>query len=253
MSSPSGGWARPRSRPATPTASPARLVLAAGRRRGDGDLPLAGGGRPEQTVYTGDYEARISPTADNDPETGTPRRCGSSPAPTGSSRRRRGPGRSGSPGRSARRGRAVVDVPSRRNLASGHNGAQAAGDGINLDALIDDTESTNWASLASEGTASEGLGEGKQVQGRQVTVDLGGTPGRDQPGQRQRRAASGGRRGRGLGFAEPLLGLALASTSWCATHRRRRSCDSDRPSSTSPTAARPPPSPACARGRRRRT
>jgi extracellular elastinolytic metalloproteinase len=69
-----------------------------------------------------------------------------------------------------------VDVPARHNYASAHNGATATGDGINLGSLIDDTEETNWASLSSEGTASEGNGEGKQVQGRQVTVELGDEP-----------------------------------------------------------------------------
>ena len=54
-----------------------------------------------------------------------------------------------------------------------HNGAVATGDGINLEGLIDDTEETNWASLESAGTASDGRGEGQQVQGRQVTVQLG--------------------------------------------------------------------------------
>jgi hypothetical protein len=40
--------------------------------------------------------------------------------------------------------------------------------------VIDDTEETNWASRTSTGTASEGKGEGAQVEGRQVTVDLAG-------------------------------------------------------------------------------
>jgi extracellular elastinolytic metalloproteinase len=52
----------------------------------------------------------------------------------------------------------VVNMP--RNLSSTANGASASGDGINLDKLIDDTESTNWASL------------GSPVAGKQVTVRL---------------------------------------------------------------------------------
>jgi hypothetical protein len=68
----------------------------------------------------------------------------------------------------------AVEVPLRRNHASGANGAVATGDGVNLARLIDDTEETNWASLESDGTASEGKGEGAQVEGRQVTVDLEG-------------------------------------------------------------------------------
>jgi hypothetical protein len=47
-----------------------------------------------------------------------------------------------------------------RNVASGTNGATAAGDGINLSRLIDDTESTNWASL------------GSPIVGKKVTVRL---------------------------------------------------------------------------------
>jgi hypothetical protein len=64
----------------------------------------------------------------------------------------------------------------RKNLASVTHGATAAGDGINLESLIDDTEETNWASLESAGTASEGRGEGEQVRGRQVTVKISDTP-----------------------------------------------------------------------------
>jgi hypothetical protein len=48
----------------------------------------------------------------------------------------------------------------RENLASTGSGATATGDGRNLKALIDDTESTNWASLDSP------------VVGKQVTVRL---------------------------------------------------------------------------------
>jgi extracellular elastinolytic metalloproteinase len=53
-----------------------------------------------------------------------------------------------------------------RNLASGSNGATATGNGTNLDKLIDDTESTNWASLSSP-----------PIAGKQVTVEL--DPSRD--------------------------------------------------------------------------
>jgi hypothetical protein len=48
-----------------------------------------------------------------------------------------------------------------RNLASTTAGATLSGDGVNLDALGDDTEATNWASLDG-------------VAGKQVTVDLAG-------------------------------------------------------------------------------
>ncbi|MFP5370996.1 MAG: M36 family metallopeptidase, partial [Actinomycetes bacterium] len=68
----------------------------------------------------------------------------------------------------------TAEVPFRVNHASSAQGATIAGDGVNLEALLDDTESTNWASLTSEGTASAGKPEGAQVEGRQVTVDLAG-------------------------------------------------------------------------------
>jgi hypothetical protein len=67
----------------------------------------------------------------------------------------------------------AVELPLRRNLASGNAGAEATGDGVNLQRLIDDTEETNWASRTPT-PATAGKGEGQQVEGRQVTVDLAG-------------------------------------------------------------------------------
>ena len=130
----------------------------------------------DTTVYTGVYEARISPTADNDPETDTTRTVEFVPGTYEFVAQAPGAGavrftRTFGPGEDVR-----VDVPVRYNHASTHNGATATGDGINLESLIDDTEETNWASLSSAGTASEGRGEGQQVQGRQVTVELGDEP-----------------------------------------------------------------------------
>ena len=135
-----------------------------------------GGAARDMTVFTGVYEARISPTADTDAETetsdtvefvpGTYRFIATAPG-YGAKRFTR----TFQPGEDV-----VVSVPMRRNLASASNGATATGDGINLESLIDDTEETNWASLESAGTASEGKGEGKQVAGRQVTVELSNTP-----------------------------------------------------------------------------
>jgi hypothetical protein len=136
-----------------------------------------GSGVPEVlTVYTGVYEARISPTADTDPETDTADTVAFVPgtyeflvqAPGYGAKRIT---RTFEPGQER-----VVRVPMRKNLASVTNGASAAGDGINLESLIDDTEETNWASLESAGTASEGRGEGEQVRGRQVTVKISDTP-----------------------------------------------------------------------------
>ncbi|MEJ7794222.1 MAG: M36 family metallopeptidase [Nocardioides sp.] len=127
----------------------------------------------DTTVYTGDYEARISPTADNDAETETSDTIEFVPGRYSFIATAPGHGgvrftRTFKPGQNV-----VVQVPVRRNLASASNGAVATGDGINLESLIDDTEETNWASLESAGTASDGNGEGEQVTGRQVTVQLG--------------------------------------------------------------------------------
>jgi hypothetical protein len=49
-----------------------------------------------------------------------------------------------------------------RNLASTSSGAAVSGDGVNLNAIADDTEATDWASLDG-------------VAGKQVTVKLAGT------------------------------------------------------------------------------
>ncbi|QZY28579.1 M36 family metallopeptidase [Nocardioides coralli] len=128
------------------------------------------------TVYTGVYEARVTPTADNDPETETGSTVSFVPGRYEFLAQAPGHGavrfsRTLKPGQNV-----VIDVPLRRNLASATNGATATGDGINLEALIDDSEATNWASLESAGTASQGRGEGQQVQGRQVTVKIGDQP-----------------------------------------------------------------------------
>jgi hypothetical protein len=72
-------------------------------------------------------------------------------------------------------GARTVEVPFRRNQASAANGATVTGDGVNLERLIDDTEETNWASLeAPESTSETAREEGRQVEGRQFTVDLAG-------------------------------------------------------------------------------
>ncbi len=128
------------------------------------------------TVYTGDYEARISPTADTDPETETADTVEFVPGTYEFIAQADGYGAVRFTETFEAGEDRVVSVPLRRNLASVHNGATATGDGINLEALIDDTEGTNWASLESEGTASAGKGEGRQVEGRQVTVKISDTP-----------------------------------------------------------------------------
>jgi hypothetical protein len=58
----------------------------------------------------------------------------------------------------------TVTVTMPTNWASSASGATASGDGVNIEALIDDSEETNWAAL----------GRLPSVAGTQVTVDLGG-------------------------------------------------------------------------------
>ncbi|MQA94899.1 MAG: peptidase M36 [Streptosporangiales bacterium] len=137
----------------------------------------AGDGVPaNMTVHTGAYEARVSPTADTDPATGRSDTVEFVPGTYDFIARADGFGafrfsRTFEAGKDQ-----VVQVPLRRNLASAKSGATAAGDGVNVDRLIDDTESTNWASLTSDDTATEGNPAGRQVEGRQVTVRLGDAP-----------------------------------------------------------------------------
>jgi extracellular elastinolytic metalloproteinase len=136
-----------------------------------------GDGVPEtMTVYTGRYEARISPTADTDPDTDISDTVQFVPGTYEFVAQAEGFGGFRFTQTFEAGDERVVRVPMRRNLASLHNGATITGDGVNLDKLIDDTEATNWASLTSAGTASVGQGEGDQVNGRQVTVKLGDEP-----------------------------------------------------------------------------
>ncbi|CCH29675.1 M36 family metallopeptidase [Actinosynnema sp. NPDC047251] len=114
-------------------------------------------------LYVGDYEARSTPVADTDPATPLPDTVQLAPGSYrfvvagvgyGSTRLRR----TVEPGE-----RDTIRPPSTRNLASKALGATAAGDGVNLDKLIDDTEASGWAAL------------GAPVAGRSVRVDLAGT------------------------------------------------------------------------------
>jgi extracellular elastinolytic metalloproteinase len=124
------------------------------------------------TIFVGHYEARTSPVADTDPAT-------SAPLPTGSANtldavtrfapgtyefvaQARGYGQVRFRKTFAAGATQTVTVSMPTNLASRFNGAEAAGDGENHGALIDDTEATNWQSI------------GVPVRGRQVTVDLAG-------------------------------------------------------------------------------
>ncbi len=108
-------------------------------------------------VFVGDYEARVTPivSANDDSETmatGTYDFV-TQAAGFGMKRFRASIGS----------GPQTVEVHMPKNLASASNGAKARGDGEAHNALIDDTETTNWVS-----------DEGATVKGKQVTVDLAG-------------------------------------------------------------------------------
>jgi len=111
-------------------------------------------------LYVGDYEAHAVPVADTDPATPLGDTVDLVPgdyhlivaAPGHGARRAEVTIKGGQTNRPA------LFMP--ENLASSANGATATGDGINLGALIDDTEATNWASLNSA------------VAGKTVTLKL---------------------------------------------------------------------------------
>ncbi|MET7672983.1 M36 family metallopeptidase [Micromonospora luteifusca] len=124
------------------------------RPRGDSaDAPIR--------VYVGAYEARAVPVADTDPATPIPDTvelvAGTydllAVAPGFGHQRLSVSAKAGQNG--------YVDLRMSRNLASAASGATISGDGVNLDRIVDDTESTNWASLDG-------------VAGRQLTVALPG-------------------------------------------------------------------------------
>lgn len=136
---------------ASPGGGNATLTL---RPRGDSaDAPIR--------VYVGAYEARAVPVADTDPATPIPDTvelvAGTydllAVAPGFGHQRLSVDAKAGQSG--------YVDLRMSRNLASAASGATVSGDGVNLDRIVDDTESTNWASLDG-------------VAGRQLTVALPG-------------------------------------------------------------------------------
>ncbi|GHE42950.1 hypothetical protein GCM10017673_51530 [Streptosporangium violaceochromogenes] len=114
-------------------------------------------------LYVGDYEGRAVPVADTDPATGlgdtaemTPGRYDFLVVGKGFGHTRvRFTVRPGTT--------SPLPLSPQVNHASAALGATAAGDGVNQDKLIDETEATNWASRTGP------------VKGRSVTVDLAGT------------------------------------------------------------------------------
>ena len=98
-------------------------------------------------LFVGRYEAAVTPIADTDPATPLGDTFEIVPGSYEFVARGNGFGAkrftfSLNPGQ-------VRDMPVNmsRNVASSSSGATASGDGVNLGALIDDTEATNWASL----------------------------------------------------------------------------------------------------------
>ena len=116
-------------------------------------------GAPAQ-LFVGRYEARAVPVADTDPGTALDDVFTLVPGTYEMLARGRGFGhvRTTLTVRAGQLRDFAVNMP--LNVASSANGATATGDGVNLGALIDDTEMTNWASLASP------------IAGKQVTVKL---------------------------------------------------------------------------------
>jgi extracellular elastinolytic metalloproteinase len=87
----------------------------------------------------------------------------------------------------------VVQFALRPNVASVHRGATAEGDGVNQDALIDDTEATNWASLEGDIAGKQvtvALAERRLVTDVQVSSMLRGDTGDEQDPGRQNRFSS---------------------------------------------------------------
>jgi extracellular elastinolytic metalloproteinase len=123
--------------------------------------PVDQNGDPVQAqLFIGHYQARSTPVADSIPATpldDTFLAVGGTYDVVG---RGNGHGLARGTLTVAPGGAVLFELAMPTNLASAANGATATGDGTSLNALIDDTESTNWASL------------GSAVAGKQVTVEL---------------------------------------------------------------------------------
>ncbi len=114
-------------------------------------------------LFVGKYQARAVPVADTDAGTALPASVSLVPGTYEFVARAAGRGLERVGPVTVSAGQQVdLTVPMPTNLASGAAGAAATGDGINIARLIDDTESTNWASLQGP------------VAGKGVTVDLAG-------------------------------------------------------------------------------
>jgi extracellular elastinolytic metalloproteinase len=150
----------------TTNADPDPVASFATGTASDGTITFKGAGEGSATplrFYVGDHEARAVPVADTDPATALDAAEKMTP---GTYR-----GLVVGAGVGHTRFTFVVKAGQVRdvavsvtpNLASAAAGAQASGDGVNADKLIDETEGTNWASR-----------DAGPVAGKGVTVDLAG-------------------------------------------------------------------------------
>jgi hypothetical protein len=120
----------------SPYADNATVTFAATDAGTQADVPA--------TFYIGRYEARATPTADTDPDTALGAQLTLVPGSYDVLVRAAGYGLRRftlqvAPGQTLTQSYALTP-----NVASKRQGASAAGDGTNLDDLIDDTESTTW-------------------------------------------------------------------------------------------------------------
>jgi len=124
--------------------------------------PMAGSTGAVVTLYVGDYEARVTPVADTDPATPLPDTFQILPD-TQFHFLVNGKGWGSQKFTASFKAGKSQDLKLKlpQNLASATLGAVAAGDGVNLARINDDTESTDWASLDG-------------VPGKEVTIDLAG-------------------------------------------------------------------------------
>ncbi|MDX6511874.1 MAG: extracellular elastinolytic metalloproteinase, partial [Gaiellaceae bacterium] len=119
---------------------------------------------PKASLYVGQWEARSMPVADTDPATSLTNVTKLVPGTYSFIIKAPGHGltrfsRTFTAGQTA-----TVTLPLPTNWASATKGATATGDGINLGALIDDEEATNWAVV----------NRAPSVAGAKVTVKLAG-------------------------------------------------------------------------------
>ena len=125
--------------------------------------PVDENGRPVAgaKLFVGDYQARAVPVADTDPATPLTDQVALVPGAYTFVAQAPGHGHARIAKTSFRASPAKLTVRLPANLASG---GTVTGDGINLARLVDDDETSNWASL------------GSPVAGKQVTVALTGGP-----------------------------------------------------------------------------